>query len=170
MDAKINLNHLSFSKIPEASAVLAHCWKHAYKGLINDEYLKSLKDNHWVEFLEKSMTNKTVECVVAEFDNQIVGITIFGQSITEKYPNDGEIISLYVIPEFIGKNIGHLLFERAEQVIKRQGYRDCTICTFTKNTRAINFYKSHGYEIILQDEFVTMGTQELSYVILRKSL
>jgi len=170
MDTNISLSYFNFEAIPEISALLVQCWKYAYKGLINEDYLSSLKDNHWTEFLEKSMNDKTSECIVAKSGKQMVGVSIFGKSITEKFSNDGEIISLYVLPEFMGKNVGHLLFEKAQKDIKEEGYSNCTICTFAGNLRAIKFYKSHGYETVFQDEVITMGTQDVSYVILRKPL
>ena len=161
---------LDFNKINEASSALAKCWKSAYVGIVSDVYLSSLKNTHWVDFLEKNKDSRIAECIVAEKDNKIVGVSIFGKSITEKYPDDGEIISLYVLPEFIGQNIGHILFEEAQQAIKKRGYRNCITCTFSENIRAIRFYKSHGYEIVYQDEIVKIGTGELSYVIMKKSL
>ena len=170
MNTNIILSNLQFDKISEVSSILVECWKSAYKGLINDDYLSSLKDNHWVEFLEKSMQDKTAECVIAERDNEILGVSVFGKSITEKFPNDGEVISLYVRPRFIGQRLGNLLFAKAEQSVKEQGYSHCTICTFTENIKAITFYKTHGYEVVSQDEMITMGTQDLAYVIMRKSL
>ena len=166
----ITLNNLNFDKIHDASATLALCWKAAYKGLVNDEYLSSLKRTHWVEFLVKSIHSKSTKCIVAEKDNMIVGISIFGNSKTKKYPDDGEIISLYVVPEFIGQNIGHMLLERAQQGIAQQNYQNCITCTLAENVRAIRFYKSHGYEIVSQDEIVKMGAEEMSYVIMRKVL
>ena len=170
MSKDVILRNLDFDEIPEVSSILVQCWKYAYKGLINDEYLSSLKDNHWVEFLEKSIGDETADCIIAECDNRVVGVSVFGKSITEKYPGDGEIISLYVLPKFIGQNIGHLLFEKAEQAIKEYDYSDCTICTFAENVKAIEFYRSRGYDVVSQNEIITMGDQELSYVIMRKSL
>jgi len=168
--ATVVLNNLSFDKIHATSTTLAQCWKSAYKGLVNDEYLSSLEDTHWSEFLEKSINDKMTNCIVAETSDNIIGVCIFGQSITEKYPDDGEIISLYVTSDFIGKGIGSMLFEKAQQLIKGQGYRACITCTFVKNYKAISFYKAHGYEIVSQDEAVKMGTQTLPYVIMRKVL
>ena len=170
MCTDVILNNLSFEKIHAASAVLAQCWKSAYQGLVNNEYLSSLKDTHWSEFLENGISGKTIRGIVAETDNQIIGVTIFGKSITPKYSSDGEIISLYVVPAFIGQGIGNVLFEKAQLLLKEQGYRNCIACTFMKNEKAIGFYKSHGYELVSQDEIVTLGTEELPYVIMRKTL
>ena len=170
MCTDIILSSLDFNKVHEASSTLAKCWRYAYAGLVSDGYLSSLKNTHWVEFLEKSIDDKIVECIVAEKNDKIVGVSIFGKSVTKKYPDDGEVISLYVIPEFIGQNIGHMLFEEAQQTIKNRGYRNCITCTFAENIRAIRFYKSHGYEIVSQDETVKIGTQELPYVIMKKAL
>jgi len=170
MSTSVTLNNLSFDKIHAASATLAQCWKSAYKGLVNDEYLLSLKNTHWTESLEKNIDNQTSNCIIAEENGRIIGVSIFGKSITEKYPDDGEITSLYVIPEFIGRSIGRMLFEKAELLIKEQGYHNCITCAFAENSKAIGFYNAHGYEIVSRNEIVKMGVQELQYVIMRKAL
>lgn len=170
MEISVSVNDISIGKVPEVSAVLARCWRAAYKGVVDDAYLAALEDSHWEEFLANSIDDKTTACIVAEDESQVVGVSIFGKSITEKYPDDGEIIALYVLPEFIGQKIGHLLFEQAQQSIRAQGYRDCTICTFKQNIKAIRFYESRGYAVVSEDETIAIGSQDVPYFIMRKSL
>ena len=170
MQTPVTLNSLSPDKIPEASAFLAQCWRAAYRGIINDGYLDALADTHWVDFLEKSLTAKTAAGTLAEQDGKTIGLSVFGKSITEQYPDDGEIISLYVSPQSIGQKIGHLLFANAEQALREQGYPGSIVCVFAENRKAIRFYESHGYEIVMQDQQIKMGVQGLRYVIMRKAL
>jgi len=164
------LEKLTKDQVLEVSMALKKSWQTAYVGIVNDEYLSTLADDYWVKHLEETMTDETTDCVVATQNNKIVGVTTFGKSITEAYPNDGEIISLYVLPEFMGQRIGHLLFDKAEQEIKKQGFTHCILCTFLENAKAIGFYEAHGYVKVSTHEMVEIGGQEIPYVILRKAV
>ena len=155
-------------EILSVSKTLVKCWKSAYQGMINDAYLASLKDNHWVDFLKKGLSDDSVDCMLAKEDNQTIGISIFGKSITDDYPNDGEIISLYVLPQFIGQGIGHVLLDKAENRLKEKGYQKSIICVFDENKSAVKFYQSHGFEAVSENNEITMGEQKLLYHIMRK--
>lgn len=168
MCADITIRNISYDDISEVSKTLAQCWKSAYKGIINEAYLSSLEDTHWVDFLTSNLNQRSIDCVVAESGGKIIGVAIFGKSITEKYPNDGEVISLYVNPEYFGRHTGQALFEKALQALKEQGYANCTLCTFKANARAIGFYEAHGFEIVSQVEKIKMGEQEVQYFTMRK--
>lgn len=113
---------------------------------------------------------QTITCFVAESANIIIGVSIFGKSITEQYPNDGEVVSLYIKPEFIGHGVGHLLFERSQTSLKEQGHKYCIVCVFFANIKAIQFYRSHGFAEIIDNEKINIGRQELQYAIMRKAL
>lgn len=168
MNDKILITKVGFDKISDVSAFLAGCWKSAYKDLIDNEYLSSLKDDHWIDFLTSGLNKHTIICIAAESENKIIGISIFGKSITELYPSDGEVISLYIKPEMIGRGVGHLLFEKSQRTLKEQGYEYCIVCVFSDNINAIQFYKSHGFDKTLDCEEITIGRQKLQYMIMRK--
>ena len=56
----VTIKSIDVDNIYDVSATLAKCWKYAYKGLVNDKYLSSVKNTHWVEFLEKSINDNTI--------------------------------------------------------------------------------------------------------------
>jgi len=170
MSAVILISKLNFDEIPKASTMLAQCWKIAYKGLIDDHYLDNLKNTHWVQFLEDTLKSDTDQCFVAKISDEIIGVLVFGKSITEKYPHDGEVVYLYVHPSHAGKSIGKTLLKNAQQLLKHQGYKNCIVCTFKQNDKAIAFYKANNYKIVSKNELVDIGQQEIPYVIMRKLL
>lgn len=170
MNEKISIKKIAHDRISEVSVFLAQCWKSAYKDIITDEYLSALEDNHWVEFLKSGLNKQTITCFAAESANIIIGVSIFGKSITEQYPNAGEVVSLYIKPEFIGHGVGHLLFERSQTSLKEQGHEYCIVCVFSANLKAIQFYRSHGFDKTLDNQKVKIGRQELQYAIMRKDL
>ena len=152
----------------QISATLATCWRFAYKGIVDDAYLSSLQDDHWVEFLKKGLSDRFIDCVIVKKDRQVVGVSIFGRSITDAYPKDGEIISLYVLPAFMGKGLGHTLLEMAEKGLKEKNYTHSLICVFCDNESTIAFYEAHGFETVSTNNEITMGTQKILYQMMRK--
>lgn len=163
---KINAKSKEFLNI---STTLAKCWKFSYQGIINDAYLSTLQDDHWVAFLEKKISKNSVECMIAKNKDQTIGLVIFGESITGEYPEDGEIHSLYLLPEFIGQGIGHLLFDMAERGLKEKDYDHYLVCVFSQNKAAIHFYESHGFKTASTENEIIMGEQKLAYNIMRKA-
>ena len=168
--SEVIMQKADYGEIPNISKTLAECWKSAYKGIVSDDYLSSLPDSHWIDYLEKNLKNSSVDCIVVKKDKKIIGASIFGSSITDDYPTDSEIISLYLLPQFIGQGIGHMLLNRAENELIEKKYKNCVICVFCENERAIRFYKFHGYEIVSECKEVTLGTQKLQYYNMRKGL
>jgi hypothetical protein len=46
------------------SNVLALSWKTAYRDIVNDDYLNTLKDSHWVDFLKTKLNGNDVISLV----------------------------------------------------------------------------------------------------------
>lgn len=168
MNTSVEIKKANMNMIFDISKVLKKCWHDSYKDLINKEYLSALADEHWADFLETGLKSDSINCIVATIDSEIIGAAIFGKSITEQYPDDGEVVSLYVLQKYIGKRVGHLLFEEAQRILIERGFSDCIVCVFSENSRAIRFYEAHGFKIIVGDKSIDMGMQKLPYVIMRK--
>ncbi len=170
MNGTVDYSEAGAEDMFEVSSVLARCWRSAYKGLVNDDYLSSLADDHWVEFLTTGLKENSIICHIAKAGRGIIGAAVSGNSITERYPRDGEVISLYVVPEFIGKGVGRSLFEHALRSLKGKGFRHAVICVFAENGKAVDFYKAHGFNTAAEDERINMGAQELRYKVMRKEV
>ena len=56
---------------------------------------------------------------------------------------DGELDDLYVLPGFQGQGIGSLILEKCISDTQKSLY----LYVFSRNVRAINFYKRFGFEI-----------------------
>ncbi|WP_100066139.1 GNAT family N-acetyltransferase [Miniphocaeibacter massiliensis] len=154
--------------IKEASHMLKISWKESYKNILNSSYLSSLDDNHWTEFIKNNLLNKSIKCIIAKYNNTIIGVSIFGKSITKEFPNSGEVISLYVLNEFKGNKIGYTLFTKAIFELKNQNFKDIIICVFKDNTTAINFYKSHGFTVVQNNLTTLIGNEDLPYIIMQR--
>lgn len=152
------------------SQLFAASWKYAYKDVVNAEYLNSLMGEHWVDFLKMGLSEYKIDCILAEEDSEIIGAAVIRKSLIEQYPNDGELVCLYLLPKQIGKGVGKILFKVVTDLLKRSGYTHCILNVLTENRRAKAFYKKHGFE---QMEFIsktTLGNQELECNVMRKAL
>jgi ribosomal protein S18 acetylase RimI-like enzyme len=159
-----------YSNVCAISKLFAASWKYAYADIINPEYLRSLSDEHWISFLQTGLSEQKIDCLIIENDNEIVGASIVRKSLIERFPHDGELVCLYLLPEQIGKGIGHILITGIEELMRSKGYTHCILDVLTENQRAKNFYKMHGFE---EKEFTTktiLGNQELECSLMRKVL
>ena len=84
------------------SRIYEESWKYAYKGIIPQDYLESLPEGRWVANLENS-NGGTLVCV----DNgRIVGTSSFCESRFNQFKGWGEIISIYLLPDYMGRGFG----------------------------------------------------------------
>lgn len=67
------------SELAEASRQLTASYRAAYRGLMDEAYLTSLQEDHWVEILQASMERGDI-CLVAADGEDIVGAAVCGRS------------------------------------------------------------------------------------------
>ncbi len=130
-------------EIKKVSEQIMISYSAAYKGLMDKEYLASLKADHWIPILQESML-KGDTCLIAEYGEKIIGSTVFSVMHEEK-DNYAEWHAFYLLPQYIGLGIGHAFIERIEKDMLKQGCKFCILEVLSSNTRAIQFYLSHGF-------------------------
>lgn len=128
-----NLN--SIGRIYEKS------WKYAYQGIIPMEYMDSIPQDQW-----GSKLRCPGRCTLVCKENETyIGTASFGKSRLDRYPESGEIISLYLLPEFIGKGYGKQLMEVLLLELQKQGYQEVYLWVLEENLRARRFYEKMGF-------------------------
>jgi len=126
---------------------IAVSYKSAYKGLMSDDYLLSLSDDYWVPILQNAASAGNT-CLVAENKDRIIGSVVFGKSTMESHVDDTELFAIYLLPDYIRCGVGHKLYTEAEKVMIMQKLPGCVLEVLSENTRAIDFYTSHGFKEI----------------------
>ncbi|MEG0377278.1 MAG: GNAT family N-acetyltransferase, partial [Eubacterium sp.] len=79
----------------------------------------------------------------------------------------GEIISLYLLPEYMGRGLGTLLFERGICELARLGFEDIYLWVLEDNTRARSLYEKHKFvrsDKALEDCIGGKNLLEIQYV------
>ncbi|MCO5269317.1 MAG: GNAT family N-acetyltransferase [Brumimicrobium sp.] len=81
---------------------------------------------------------------IAEYKSEVIG----GSGI---YPTIGlpdkyaELVKIYLKPEFRGKGIGKLLYQKAEEFARKNGYSHLYLESFPSLKEAIHLYEKLGY-------------------------
>lgn len=127
------------------SRQLQESYKSAYRGMMEDTYLNSLKEDHWVPILGNTLDNGG-SCLFAQEDGRIIGSAAYGQTAMEECEGYAELYAIYLLPQAMGRGIGHCLYERVERGMKARGYIGCVLEVLAQNERAIRFYRGHGFQ------------------------
>ncbi len=123
-------------------------WKYAYKGIIPMDYMNSVPKERWGG---KITENGRTEIGAFE-DGRIIGTASFCASRWKKFADHGEIVTIYLLPEYIGRGAGSALIERCISALKEQGFRRILLWVLEENVRARRFYEKHGF--VLTDEYM----------------
>lgn len=115
-------------------------WKHVYKGILPQDYLDAIPKGHWRSVIDSSGWN-----TLLLFDQEkIAGTSSFCRSRFEQFDGCGEIISIYLLPEYMGKGYGKELLDRAVSELVGKGYREIFLWVLEENHRARRFYEKFG--------------------------
>lgn len=106
----------------------------------------------WI-YIDEFGSKEDDHCLVAEFDNKIVGavwvrcIKGFGH-IADDVPE----LSISVYPEYRGKGIGTKLMGKIIEYLKLKGYSKISLSVQKDNIYAVKMYQQAGFKIIDENE------------------
>jgi len=87
--------------------------------------------------------------LVAEVNNSVVGVQVV--DLLADYADSMQHVATmgtWVLADFRGRNIGHLLAEKSFKFARREGYEKVVIQVLVNNKRALRFYGHLGFEEI----------------------
>ncbi|MBD5464483.1 MAG: GNAT family N-acetyltransferase [Lachnospiraceae bacterium] len=153
-----NDNPLEISNIYESS------WKYAYKDIIPQEYLDSIPTGRWANSINKVGMNN----LILIENGMIIGTASFCKSRWETYNDYGEIVSIYFLPDYIGKGYGRLLLNKCIDELKQCGFSKVLLWVLEDNHRARKFYEKSGFicsEIFMNDNIGGKDVREVLYFL-----
>ena len=144
----------------ELSRIYEESWKSAYRGIIPQAYLDSIPEGRWAGALERF--DHTL--VLAE-GGRLIGTTSFGKAREHIFAGAGEIVSLYLLPDCVGKGYGRALLHTAVRVLAELNFREIYLWVLAENFRAIRFYERQGFVCcgIRENEIGGKHLHELRY-------
>ncbi|MGI6153021.1 MAG: GNAT family N-acetyltransferase [Christensenellaceae bacterium] len=162
-----NTRIASQADIKEISALLAASWKKAYRGIVEDAYLDSIRDDAWVAFLTDEMHKSGAFVMVLENKRKMIGAAFLGKAQKE---GKASLNAFYLLPEKIGKGLGRLFYCEIEAELKRRGFLGCVLDVLENNTRAIRFYRAHGFCETGEAIQTTLGEGTYTCRVMEKTL
>lgn len=124
------------------SRIYEESWKFAYKDIIPQNYLDSIPASCWSVNLDKEGMNT----LVLIEDGIFIGTSSYCKSRFSDFSNFGEIVSIYLLPQYIGKGYGKQLLSAAVGELEHLGFSDIFLWVLKDNSRAIKFYEKEGFE------------------------
>ena len=145
------------------SRIYEESWKFAYKDLIPQDYLDSLPAGNWAGVVD----NPGWRTLLMLDGDQIIGTSSYCASRFAKWKGYGEIISLYFLPQYIGKGYGKDLLWAVVDKLAEMGYRDILLWALEENEQAKRFYEKNGFTAsgaYLDDQIGGKYLREIQYV------
>ena len=145
------------------SRIYEESWRFAYKGIIPQDYLDSIPKGQWAASADKP----NISSLILTENGEMVGTASFCPSRFEDMAGWGEIVSIYLLPNFMGKGYGKMLFAEAVRGLEEVGFRDIFLWVLEENTNARRFYERQGFVPsgkYLDDNIGGKPLREMQYV------
>lgn len=107
----------------------------------SDDRLASIPKGQWASRIEQADRKN----LVMVEDGIIIGTSGFGKSRMKEMNGFGEIISLYFLPDYIGKGYGRLLMQAVVSELKKMGFDKVFLWVLEENRNARQFYGECGF-------------------------
>ena len=147
--------------LSDISSIYERSWKYAYQGIIPDTYLDSIPEGSWAGGIHK----EGMHTLVLTHNGQLAGTASFCQSRLTALSGFGEIVSIYLLPEYIGKGYGKQLLNRCIRELNRLGFTELVLWVLEENQRARIFYEREGFFCTDAYRLDTFGGKELAEVL-----
>jgi len=155
------------SDADDIAGIHVRSYQHAYKSLMQSEYLESLtvekQTAKWQKWLEGGTT------LVAESEQKLLGFCSVGETRDEDLgPSVGEVYALYIEPGLWRGGIGTNLCNAGLQTLWEAGFERVMLWVLAENVVGRGFYEKHGFSPDGHEEPFRVGDielPELRYVI-----
>lgn len=144
----IGITKVTLSGLKELQALSRQTFFETFSKDNTEENMCNFLDKEFAEEkLLLEISNPESEFYFARLNNSFIGYLKinFGKAQTELKESAGlEIERIYVRKEFLGKQIGQMLFDKALEIAKTKMKNYLWLGVWEKNTRAIRFYEKNG--------------------------
>lgn len=133
---------------PTIAALHVKSWRHAYRGQLPADLLEALsvetRTKIWSGIL--SADNEKMATLIAEIGGEIVGHCSVGPCWDGDVEKDtGELYSLYIDPDCMGKGAGSALLEQGLAFLLESGYGKATLWILISHVSSRRFYERRNW-------------------------
>ena len=146
--------------IAAIGSIYAASWKFAYRGIVPQMYLDQLTNHRWVTALNENR----YDAFILVDNGQYIGTSSICPARDADMAGWGEVISLYLLPEYFGKGCAAVLFNHALNVLRETGFQCIYLWALAENARARRFYEKQGFRWNGDTTAVTIGGKALTEI------
>ena len=158
---------ISEDEARQTSKLFQKCWQDLNKRILTAKYLKKITEKTTFKIINKKRRHN----LIFEDDKNIVRAAVsYGRPRDTRMLGCGELMALYVEPDFQGYNVGKTLLNAAENELKKMGYGKIYLWCLDGNEKAQGFYEHFGWRNIATERFVEIVGKEYKYLLYQKNL
>ncbi|MBN6038586.1 GNAT family N-acetyltransferase [Amycolatopsis sp. 195334CR] len=146
------------------AAICLDGWRTAYRGILPDDHLDSLRRPEWEEMFAARIaasTDRSTMLVAVNADGEIGAYAgVLGDG------SPGMLGALYAAAEWHGTGAGHAAHEAAIAHLAACGFGHAVLWVFERNARARQFYEAHGWlcdQVTQSTKFADGSAVEIRY-------
>jgi len=145
-------------------------WRNTYAGVLPDAYLTGLSVDDRVAFWNRVLASRDRGMTVVAEDEEagVIGFGNAGPARRDSLPRgsnwNGEIYTLYLLPDWHGQGIGRQLLESLLDRLKRLGKDHVMLWVLESNPTRF-FYEAMGAKLVARrrEKFAGILVDELAY-------
>ena len=156
------LTRLKYAQPKDAhvlSELFSTSWRGAYRGIIPHKQLEAIINYRNTKWWAKTLAG-THNLIIITFDETVIGYANFGQlrnlpPVNLHIPpgnHTGEIMELYLSPDYQGLGFGRQLFIAACTELRKRKMQKLLVWALSKNNIACDFYTQLGGKKCAQTE------------------
>jgi GNAT superfamily N-acetyltransferase len=131
----------------EVARIHVRSWQVAYRDLLPDDYLQSLRpEDRAARYSFGDTRPGQPATILAVIDEAIRGFATIGAARDEDRRGWGELYALYVAPEAFGTGMGRALIAEARRRLAGRGFTEAALWVLADNHRATRFYGADGWQ------------------------
>lgn len=123
------------------SRIYAESWRHAYKGIVPQAFLDGLSEDN----CGKKIDTEGRYNLVAVADGKLVGTSSYCKSRFPEYAEYGEIVSIYFLPEYMGKGYGKSFLPQRWKSFPKWDFVMCSFGYWRKITMQGHFMNAADF-------------------------
>jgi ribosomal protein S18 acetylase RimI-like enzyme len=151
-DAEVKYRTATLADCEEVARVHVLAWQGSFRGIVPQAFLDRMSAVQRAEAFSVGFTAPFYRIYVAEaVGSGIVGFADFGEPRGEIEGYDGELYSIYILPEFQRRGIGRKLVELGVEFLLTNGRQSMYLLTLEASPYR-KFYDKLGGQVVRQKQ------------------
>lgn len=142
----VSMIQVNDTNVSELGRVHSVAWQSSHKGIVTDEFLYSFTPERQTNFFIEEITHTSKLFYLAYVDNNPIGMISLNLSPENENQDVGEVISLYIIPEYQRRGFGSEIMNFAINSLKYHEKKSIFLWVMNVNVKARKFYENYGYK------------------------